>query len=149
MKDNDTFSDEIWKAYFDIPIIHYSDRIMANLPRAKKNKWNKFLDAKVKLEALGIKVNIVPLSLDKRQKIWWVDYPHSYVERFKLNPDQSPELTLVIKVGDDGRYIEKYDIAIDHFGIQRKLKRQVLDILSEHEWFVWNKKQQTRMFIRL
>ena len=112
-------------------------------------KWDQFLLAKQELEEAGIIVVIVPLSMDKRQNIWWTDYATSYVDRFNLNPDDAPELDVILKINDNQKLIQRHEIWIDHMGITRKTKKILLSILNKYEWFKWNGKQNKRMQILL
>ena len=149
MVNHNTFSDELFRAFFDIPVVHYSDEIVSNLPANERMKWDQFLLAKQELEEAGIIVVIVPLSMDKRQNIWWTDYATSYVDRFNLNPDDAPELDVILKINDNQKLIQRHEIWIDHMGITRKTKKILLSILNKYEWFKWNGKQNKRMQILL
>ncbi len=141
-------SKALFASQYPIPIVHYSPSIMAKLSQTKQRKWNKFISLIPSLEQLGVRVILVPLSLDKTNNTWWVDYETSYIRRFNLNPDNKPFMSCVIRINDNGRCLPDQPLAIQHNNIKHKLKKQVLAILN-YKWFTWDGTQRHVMEIVL
>jgi len=144
----DDLSNAMFGAFYGNPVIHYSDKVMEKLPRTKLAHWKAFLVAKSRLEAEGVEVRLVPLALDAERGIWWQDYPMDYVERYcPIDDWNAPYLVVIIKVDDNGHYLQTTPIAIDHGSIQRSVKSTLMRIIGAHKWFRWSGKEASRMFI--
>ena len=150
-KDKKQFS--LWNVYYKNPIFHYTAKVMSKLDAHNKAIWKEFLMTKKQIEALGIKVVLVPLAKDESKNIYWMDYPYDYAGRFGLLTDEefeTPHLLVIIRVDQKGRYFETKDsIFINHNGIKDKLKDQFINLMKSYTWFRWSGKHEDSMSVNL
>ena len=153
-----------WRTFYGIPVVHYSDKIVSRLSLRRRTRWQRALEAFKKLESAGIRVYIVPLSLDHQTGTWWMDYPGDYIAHGLGEPEyyQHPYLMVVLKIDDEGYLLYDKPIFINHSGLNtpkfivtktgksksRKLnphyeagmarKQAVMDSLGKYSWFAWD-----------
>jgi len=140
-----------WNTFYNIPVVHYSDRIMEQQPPRARQRWHQCLKIFQKLEAEGILVHLVPLSYDHKTQGLWSDYPDDYVAHAVQDGESrldQPHLNVVLKIDDEGHWLAD-TIMIHHFGIRKALKKQLISVFSRYQWLVWNGKASRTMEIHL
>lgn len=137
-----------WGSFYNIPVVHYSPKVVENLPPRALSRWRHCLAAFQELETSGITVILVPLSCDHSTGSYWMDYVDDYVEHTVPGALNRPQLNVVLKIDDDG-HLTELTIHIHHSGIERTLKTRLKQILGRFPWFVWNGRQSRTMELHL
>lgn len=141
-----------WNTFYSIPLVHYSPRVVEQLPPRAKARWNHCLAAFAALEAQGLSVHLVPLSYDHDTGGWWMDYVDDYVANAVAGGAQrleKPHLNVVLKIDDEGHLLWEKTVYIYHDHLQPAHKTQIQAALGRFPWFVWNGKASRTMEIHL
>lgn len=140
-----------WHTFYNVPVVHYSNRIWEQQPRSVQIRWKRCLLAFHKLRAAGIHVNLVPLSYDSDTGSFWMDYVDDYVaNEIKNGPQilEEPHVNVVLKIDDDGHLMFTH-LYLNHDGIHKQYKAALQQIFKPYPWFAWNGHRSRTMELRL
>ena len=142
------FSHALFQAYFPIPHVAFMPEMISNLSAEARKEWDEFIQVSIELQA-EMKTFIIPLAFDHKKEVYWVDYPHSYISHFKLNPEDMPEMVVVLKITDDLKYDPDTTICIQHSNITGPLREKVLEKFGKFPWFTWDGTEESLMYLHL
>ena len=153
--DDDNDDDALsWEEMYDIPLVHYSDRIMENMSIESRARWDVCLRIFRDLEAdHGIMSHVVPVPYDPNIEGFWSGYSYDYVRCQVADGPARLELqniTAELCVGENGFLIPEEDvILVHHCDIYGEYKKKLLEAFIPHKWFVWNGSDDESMEICL
>lgn len=139
-----------WHAFYNIPVVHYSPKVVEQLTPAQRQRWKQWQQAFQQLEAAGVFVHLVPLSYDPEAQGFWMDYLGDYVAHEVQNGKrrlEAPHVNVALKIDAQGHLFTDRDIHLHHCDIQGPLKQRVQAIFRPYPWFHWSGEDEETMQI--
>lgn len=102
------------------------------------------------LKANGIFITIIPAYTDVNFSYRPIEYADAYVRAFNINPEDKPELCIVVRVNSESKCLDGLPIYIFHSKITGRYQRLIKSLLiDKYPWFTWEILPNTAMCIDL
>ena len=121
----------------------YNDHIMSKLSASQKAEWSEFQQILPRLEEnqIYVQIHVVPKTEEFRYLF----------NDTSMNLTDEAKLIVVLLVDPSGHCVllQDDDIAIDHSHILGTKRENLLQLLDDKPWFMWNGDQDDRMYLVL